>query len=154
MDLSNLKAPEPNKKKARRRGRGLGSGNGRHCGRGRKGQKSRSGYTVKPYFEGGQMPLQRRLPKFGFNNPFRTEYVPLNIFVIDAFIEKGKLESTITLEDLVEADLIRKGEKAKLLGEGELSQSIDIEVHAASKSARKKVEDSGGSITEIQRRRS
>lgn len=149
MDLSNLKAPEPNKKKAKRRGRGLGSGNGRHCGRGRKGQKSRSGYRVKPYFEGGQMPLQRRLPKFGFNNPFRTEYVALNIFVVDAFIEKGKLETTITIEDLIEAGLLRKGEKIKLLGEGELSQQIDIEVHAASKSASKKVEDAGGSITTV-----
>jgi large subunit ribosomal protein L15 len=147
MDLSNLKAPEPNKKKAKRRGRGLGSGNGRHCGRGRKGQKSRSGYTYRPYFEGGQMPLQRRLPKFGFNNPFRTEYIALNIFVVDAFIEKGKLDATITLEDLIEAGLLRKGENIKLLGEGELSQEIDIEVHAASKSAREKVEQSGGSIT-------
>jgi large subunit ribosomal protein L15 len=147
MDLSNLKAPEPNKKKARRRGRGLGSGNGRHCGRGRKGQKSRSGYTVKPYFEGGQMPLQRRLPKFGFNNPFRTEYVALNILVVDAFIEKGKLDTTITLDDLKEAGVISNGEKVKLLGEGELSQKIDIEVHAASQSARKKVEDSGGTLT-------
>ena len=152
MDLSNLKAPEPNKKNAKRRGRGLGSGNGRHCGRGRKGQKSRSGYRVKPYFEGGQMPLQRRLPKFGFNNPFRTEYIALNIFVVDAFIEEelridetyfpGEDDENVT--NCISWD--SRDNEGDLVPEG---TEIDIEVHAASKSARKKVEDAGGSITTV-----
>jgi len=149
MDLSNLKAPKPNQKNKKRVGRGVGSGTGRKSGRGQKGQKSISGYTHKPHFEGGQMPLQRRIPKFGFKNHFRTEYKALNLEVVDDFIERGKLETTITLDDLRNAGLVGKQELVKLLGRGEIDKKIDIEVHAYSKSAGEKVEKAGGTITTI-----
>ncbi|MFH5834199.1 50S ribosomal protein L15 [Halalkalibaculum sp. DA3122] len=151
MDLSNLKAPEPNKKNRKRIGRGQGSGHGGHTvGRGHKGQKSRTGYKQKNWFEGGQMPLQRRVPKWGFNNPFRTEYEALNVDTLDGFIGLGKLEETITVEDLRAAGIIGKGELVKLLGRGEIETSVDIEVHAASKSAREKIEKAGGSVTIVE----
>lgn len=150
MDLSNLKAPKPNKKKAKRIGRGQGSGYGGHTvGKGHKGQKSRSGYKEKFWFEGGQMPLQRRVPKWGFKNPFRTEYVPINTGTIQLFIEAGKLDKEISLSDLRETGLVGKGDLVKLLGDGEIETSIQIEVHKASNSAQQKVEDAGGSITFI-----
>lgn len=148
MDLSNLNAPEPNKKKAKRIGRGQGSGRGGHTvGKGHNGQRSRSGFKEKFWFEGGQMPLQRKIPKWGFNNKFRKEYVAVNTGTIQLFVEHGKLEETITLEDLRNAGLAGKNDLVKLLGDGEIESSIDIEVHNASKSAQEKVEDAGGSIT-------
>lgn len=148
MDLSNLKAPEPNKKKAKRIGRGQGSGRGSHTvGKGHNGQRARSGFKERFWFEGGQMPLQRRVPKWGFNNRFRKEYVAINVGTIDLFLEAGKLEdSSISLKDLVEAGLAGKGDLVKLLGDGDIETSITIEVHKASKSAQKKVEDAGGNI--------
>lgn len=147
MDLSNLNAPKPNKKKAKRIGRGQGSGYGGHTvGKGHNGQRSRSGFKEKFWFEGGQMPLQRRIPKWGFNNNFRTEYVPVNTGTIQLFVEAGKLEETISLEDLRNAGLAGKNDLVKLLGDGEIEASIEIEVHKASKSAQKKVEDAGGTI--------
>ncbi len=148
MDLSNLKAPEPNKKKAKRIGRGQGSGRGGHTvGKGHNGQRSRSGFKEKFWFEGGQMPLQRRIPKWGFTNNFRTEYVAVNTGTIQLFIEHDKLEGKITLSDLHNAGLIGKGDLVKLLGDGDIEASIEIEVHKASESAQKKVEEAGGSIT-------
>ncbi len=148
MDLSNLKAPEPNKKSKKRIGRGQGSGRGGHTvGRGHNGQRSRSGYKEKFWFEGGQMPLQRKVPKWGFNSPFRTEYVAINTGTIQLFIEAGKLDKTITIPDLQNAGLIGKNDLVKLLGDGEIEATVEIEVHNASKSAKKKVEDAGGSIT-------
>ncbi|MTI89398.1 MAG: 50S ribosomal protein L15 [Balneolaceae bacterium] len=147
MDLSNLKAPAPNQKNTKRVGRGQGSGRGEQSGRGHNGQKSRSGYKRRPWFEGGQMPLQRRIPKFGFTNINRSEYRPINVHTIGEFIEAGKLETTITLEDLVNAGLAGKNDKVKLLARGELDQKIEIEVHAASKSAQEKVENAGGTLT-------
>ncbi len=148
MDLSNLNAPEPNKKKAKRIGRGQGSGRGGHTvGKGHNGQRSRSGFKEKFWFEGGQMPLQRRIPKWGFNNYFRTEYVAVNTGTIQLFIEHGKLEKEITLDDLRNAGLAGKNDLVKLLGDGEIEESIDIQVHKASKSAQEKVEEAGGSIT-------
>jgi large subunit ribosomal protein L15 len=148
MDLSNLKAPEPNKKKAKRIGRGQGSGRGGHTvGKGHNGQRSRSGFKEKFWFEGGQMPLQRIIPKWGFTNNFRTEYVAVNTGTIQLFVEHGKLEKKITISDLREAGLIGKGDLVKLLGDGEIEASIDIEVHNASKSAEQKVEEAGGKIT-------
>lgn len=148
MDLSNLKAPEPNKKKAKRIGRGQGSGRGSHTvGKGHNGQRARSGFKERFWFEGGQMPLQRRVPKWGFNNRFRKEYVAVNVGTIDLFLEAGKLEdNSISLDDLIEAGLAGKGDLVKLLGDGDIETSINIEVHKASKSAQKKVEDAGGSI--------
>jgi len=149
MDLSNLQAPIPNRKKARRKGRGQGSGRGEQSGRGHKGQKSNSGYTYKPYFEGGQMPLQRRIPKFGFKNPFRSEYQVVNVNDLQGFIKSGKLGETITIEDLRNAGLVGKKEKIKLLGDGDIDKKVDIEVHAYSKSAGEKIEKAGGSITVV-----
>lgn len=151
MDLSNLKAPKPNKKAKKRIGRGQGSGHGGHTvGRGHKGQKSRTGYKRKFWFEGGQMPLQRRVPKWGFKNPFRTEYEVLNVDTLDGFIGLGKLEEKVSINDLRQAGIIGKGDVVKLLGRGEIETSVDIEVHAASKSAKKKIEDAGGSVTIVE----
>lgn len=148
MDLSNLNAPEPNQKKAKRIGRGQGSGRGGHTvGRGHNGQRSRSGFKEKFWFEGGQMPLQRKVPKWGFNNIFRTEYVAVNTGTIQLFIEHERLDKTITLDDLRNVGLAGKGDLVKLLGDGDIEASVEIEVHDASDSAQKKVEDAGGSIS-------
>lgn len=146
MELHNLKAPAENKKNRKRVGRGEGSGSAGTAGRGHNGQKSRSGYKERPWFEGGQMPLQRRIPKFGFSNPNRVENRAINIQKIAEFIEAGKLTDTITLKDLVEAGLAHKRDRVKLLGNGELGTKFSIEAHAASKSAAEKVEKAGGSI--------
>jgi len=149
MKLHNLKAPASHKKR-KRVGRGQGSGIGEQSGRGHNGQKSRSGSKVKAWFEGGQMPLQRRVPKFGFKNPFRTEYQALNIQKISEFLEAGKLGETITVSDLVNAGLADDKERIKLLGNGDIDKKISIEVHAYSASAKEKVEAAGGSVTVIQ----
>ncbi|MDR8394516.1 50S ribosomal protein L15 [Aliifodinibius sp. S!AR15-10] len=151
MDLSNLKAPKPNKKNKKRIGRGQGSGYGGHTvGKGHNGQKARSGHKEKFWFEGGQMPLQRRVPKFGFNNPFRTDYEALNVDTLDGFIGLGKLDKKVTISDLRSAGVIGKSDLVKLLGRGKIETKVDIEVHAASKSAKKKIEDAGGSVTIVE----
>ncbi|MDG5768305.1 50S ribosomal protein L15 [Balneolales bacterium ANBcel1] len=150
MKLHSLVSPEPNKKTRKRVGRGEGSGLGKQSGRGHKGQKSGSGYSKKRGFEGGQMPLQRRIPKFGFKNPFRTEYVALNLDAIAEFRENNKLGDAITIEELVKAGIIRKNEKVKVLGRGEVSDKITIEAHGFSKSAIDKIEKAGGSVTKIE----
>ena len=149
MDLSNLKAPIPNTKTGKRVGRGEGSGKGQESGRGMNGQKSRSGYSRRAWFEGGQMPLQRRIPKFGFKNPNRTEYRPVNLETIAAYIEAGKLADKVTLADFITAGLAHKNDLVKLLGSGEFKTKVEIEAHAASKSAIEKVEKAGGSLTLI-----
>ncbi len=149
MKLSNLKAPAPNKKNTKRVGRGEGSGKGQESGRGMNGAKSRSGYSRRPWFEGGQMPLQRRVPKFGFTNPNRVEYRPVNLEKIANYIEAGKLESTITINDLVDAGLVKKNQLVKVLGSGEFDTKIELEAHAASKSAADKIEKAGGTLTII-----
>ena len=151
MDLSNLKAPAPNQKSRKRVGRGEGSGLGQQSGRGHNGAKSRSGYKYRAWFEGGQMPLQRRVPKFGFKNPFRVEYRPINIQTVADYIEAGKLTTTITRENLVEAGLAHKNDRIKLLGRGDASAKFSIEVHAASKSAAEKVEKDGGTLTILEK---
>lgn len=149
MNLHELKAPSSNKKNRKRVGRGQGSGRGEQSGRGHNGQNSRSGSKTKPWFEGGQMPLQRRIPKFGFKNRFRKEYQPLNVVKIAEYLDAGKLSEKITIQDLVEQRLAHKNDLIKLLGNGDIDRKIEIEVHACSKSAREKVESAGGSITEI-----
>lgn len=149
MKLHNLKAPKENKKNRKRVGRGQGSGMGEQSGRGHNGQNSRSGGGVGAWFEGGQMPLQRRIPKFGFNNRFRTEYQALNVQKISDFIEAGKLSEDISLEDLVTAGIVHKNGRVKLLGSGEIDKKVNIEVHASSSSAIKKIEAAGGSVTII-----
>lgn len=147
MNLSNLKAPEPNLKNRKRVGRGQGSGQGEQSGRGHNGQRSRSGFKERFWFEGGQMPLQRRIPKFGFTSPFKDEYTCVNVDTINALIEEGKLDNKITHEDLRDAGLAGKDDKVKLLGRGEIEQETQIEVNACSKSAKEKVENAGGSVT-------
>lgn len=149
MKLHNLKAPEENKKTRKRVGRGQGSGMGEQSGRGHNGQNSRSGGGVGAWFEGGQMPLQRRIPKFGFNNRFRTEYQALNVQKVSDFVEAGKLSEDISLEDLVNTGIVHKNGKVKLLGSGEIGKKVNIEVHASSESAKEKVEAAGGSVTII-----
>lgn len=149
MKLHNLKAPANNKKTRKRVGRGQGSGIGEQSGRGHNGQNSRSGSKRRPWFEGGQMPLQRRIPKFGFTNHFRTECQALNVGKVANFIEAGKLSENITLQDLVDVNLVKKNKLVKLLGDGELDKKISIEVHKCSESAKDIVEKAGGTVTVI-----
>ncbi len=149
MDLSSLKAPSPNNKNRKRVGRGEGSGKGQESGRGMNGAKSRSGYSRRPWFEGGQMPLQRRVPKFGFKNPNRVEYRPINLQTIAEYIEAGKLTDKITATELVGAGLAKKNDLIKILGNGDLESKIEIEAHGASKAAIEKVEKAGGTLTII-----
>src|SRR5690625_5162581 len=146
MKLHNLKAPATNKKKRKRLGRGQGSGTGEQSGRGHNGQKSRSGSKGRPWFEGGQMPLQRRIPKCGLNNSFRADYKAGTIQKLLDFIEAGKLTEDVKLSDLVETGIVYKNDLVKILGEGELSTALQIEAHAVSNSAKKKIEDAGGSV--------
>ncbi len=146
MNLSNLKAPEPNKKNRKRVGRGQGSGRGEQSGRGHNGQRSRSGFKNRFWFEGGQMPLQRRIPKFGFTNPFSKKYICLNLDTVDSLLDEEKLESPITQESLRDGGYIGKNDKVKLLGRGEIEQKVEIAVDACSEAAKQKVEDAGGSV--------
>lgn len=149
MKLHELKAPAANKKNRKRVGRGQGSGTGEQSGRGHNGQKSRSGGKVKAGFEGGQMPLQRRIPKFGFKNRFRKEYQSLNIQNVLNFVEAGRLGEDITVSDLVSAGILHKNSFVKLLGTGDIDKKVNIEVHACSASAKEKIESAGGSVTII-----
>jgi len=150
MKLHNLVAPEPNRKTRKRVGRGEGSGLGQQSGRGHKGQKSRSGYSYKQGFEGGQMPLQRRVPKFGFKNPFRVSYKAVNLDTIQALITDGHFGDTITLKDFNKVGLVGKKDLVKVLGRGtEFSAKITIEANAFSKSAVLAIEKAGGSTKKI-----
>ncbi len=149
MKLHSLKAPAENKRNRKRVGRGQGSGMGEQSGRGHNGQKSRSGAKVKAWFEGGQMPLQRRIPKFGFKNPFRTEYQAINIQKLADFIEAGRLPDSVTVQNLIDEGLVHKNRKVKLLGSGEIDKKVTVEAHACSKSAKEKIEKAGGSVTII-----
>ena len=140
MDLSNLHPAKDSRKNKRRVGRGPGSGRGKTSGRGTKGQKSGSGYSRKIGFEGGQMPLVRRVPKRGFTNIFRTEYSEVNL----DRLEKIK-KATINLEDLVAAGLIKNtSENIKVLGRGEITGAKTVYAHKFTRSAQKKIEDAGG----------
>jgi len=136
--------PYPNSKKKKVRvGRGEGSGAGKTSGRGQKGQKSRTGYSKKIGFEGGQMPLYKRIPKRGFKNPFKKEFKTINLFML----EKKGLQGDITIQTLVENKLIKDSNvQVKLLGTGEISNPINIQVHAASQSAIEKIEAKGGKV--------
>src|SRR5919197_5232406 len=149
MKLSEL-ADRPGARKARRRvGRGIGSGKGKTAGRGVKGQKARSGVAVKG-FEGGQMPLHRRLPKRGFNKPFRKELNEINLGRIQQAIDAGKLDPAATVDSdaLVKAGILRRAKDGvRLLGDGELKAKVAFAVAGASKSAVAAVEKAGGSVT-------
>ena len=144
MKLHNLEAPITNRKTRKRVGRGEGSGLGKQSGRGHKGQKSGSGYSKTLGFEGGQMPLQRRIPKFGFKNPFRVEYVPVNIGRLQELVDAGRLGDTITVEDLIAAGVVKKNVRVKILGNGELTKALTITAHAFSKSAEEAISKAGG----------
>ena len=139
MNLSNLRAPKKANTNRKRVGRGMGSGMGKTSTRGHKGQRSRSGSRMMRGFEGGQMPLHRRLPKRGFTNIFRTEYTILNL---DRLAQLG--ESDVTLDTLVKAGLAKNGELVKVLGDGELKKKINVQAHKFSKSAQEKITKAGG----------
>ena len=153
MKLSNLKPADGSTRNRKRIGRGVGSGYGGHSStRGDKGAKSRSGASIPAWFEGGQMPLQRRIPKFGFKNPFSTQYRAINVARLVRLIEDGALDpaAPVTVEALVGAGVARKGELVKILGAGELSQALNVTAHAFSESARSKIEAAGGSATVLE----
>ncbi|MGH7873539.1 MAG: 50S ribosomal protein L15 [Candidatus Binatia bacterium] len=141
MKLDDLKPASGSNKKRKRVGRGDGSGHGKTSCRGHKGQGARSGGNTKPGFEGGQMPLQRRLPKRGFHNPFRIELAVVNLAQLEPF----SAGSEITPESLAEHGLINgKGRQVKILGEGSLSKALTIKAHGFSSSAKEKIEAAGG----------
>lgn len=146
--LSNLKYAPGARKKRKRIGRGEGSGHGGTATKGMNGQLSRSGAKKKAWFEGGQMPLQRRVPKFGFTNIFRTEYQIINCNTLQRLADDKKIKSdTLKLEDLKKLGLISTTKKpVKLLGKGELKSKLNLEVNACSNSAKEKVESAGGTI--------
>ena len=148
IGLNNLRAPEGATHKKKRLGRGQGSGLGKTSGRGNKGQKSRSGYSRKRGFEGGQMPLHRRLPKRGFTNIFKREWAEVNLSRLEEVFEAG---TVVTPEALVEKGLVRKTLKGSIavLGKGDLSKSLTISAHRFSESAKKKIESAGGKVEVI-----
>lgn len=149
--LSNLHYAEGSRKKRKRVGRGQGSGHGGTSTRGHKGQHSRSGAKFRAWFEGGQMPLQRRVPKFGFKNINRVEYVTINLDDLQNFIDKGKIsESKINKEYLLKNSLIKgKNKPLKILGNGELKSKLEITADAFSKSAKEKIEKGGGKAVTV-----
>lgn len=146
MDLHTLKPAEGSVKKKTRIARGQGSGKGGTSTRGHKGAKSRSGYKKKRNFEGGQMPLQMRLPKRGFKNPNRKSYIPLNLDYLQAFSEKYNV-TEITPEVLNKNGVVKKSDLIKILGRGELGVALKITAHAASETAVKAIEAAGGAVT-------
>jgi large subunit ribosomal protein L15 len=144
LTLANLSPQEGSRKQKKRVGRGPGSGHGKTSGRGHKGAKARSGYQSKPGFEGGQMPLQRRLPKRGFNNIFRKDYEIIGLGQLEVF-EAGQEVST---ETLVAAGLAKAGNGVKILANGEISKALTVRVEKVSGSARELIEKAGGSVVE------
>lgn len=148
MDLSNLKPAEGSVKKGKRIGRGQGSGKGGTSTRGHKGQKSRSGYSKKLGFEGGQMPLQRRVPKYGFRNINRKEFKGININTLQLLAEKRNLKK-INIDTLIDAGLVSKNTLVKILGNGELTLKLEVEAHAFSKSAKEAIEAREGTAVKI-----
>ena len=148
MNLSTLKPAQGSVKKNKRLGRGAGSGKGGTSTRGHKGAQSRSGYSAKKGFEGGQMPLQRRLPKFGFKNINRVEYHGINLDVLQGLAERKKLAS-VDVEILVANGLAAKKDLVKILGRGELKVKLDVKAHAFSASAKAAIEAQGGTTSTL-----
>jgi len=148
MDLSNLKPAAGSTKTCKRIGRGQGSGRGGTSTKGHKGQKSRSGYSKKVGFEGGQMPLQRRVPKFGFKNINRKEYKAINVAVLQALAEKLNV-TTIDREVLINAGMVSKNEMIKVLGDGTLTAKLEVKAHAFSKSAQAAIEAVEGTVVKL-----
>ena len=148
MNLSNLKPAEGSTKTRKRIGRGPGSGLGGTSTRGHKGAKSRSGYSKKIGFEGGQMPIQRRLPKFGFKNINRVEYKAINIATLQLMAESQNL-TKIGVYELIEAGFISSSQMVKILGNGSLTVKLDVEAHAFSKSAEAAIQAVGGTVVKL-----
>jgi large subunit ribosomal protein L15 len=149
MKLSTLRPAEGSlKNNGKRKGRGQGSGKGGTSTKGHKGAQSRSGYSQKFGFEGGQMPLQRRVPKFGFKNINRIEFHGINLDAIQKLVELKKL-AVVDIEALIANGLAHKNDKIKILGRGELKAKVDIKVHAFSATAKAAIESKGGSATTI-----
>lgn len=144
MRLHELSPAKGSKRARKRVGRGPGSGIGKTSGRGEKGQKSRSGHSHRDGFEGGQMPLIRRVPKRGFTNIFKTEYAVVNLSQL------AELEGDITPESLAEVGLVRSGKPVKVLGDGEIGKALKVTANKFSKSARSKIEAAGGTCEELQ----
>jgi large subunit ribosomal protein L15 len=150
MKLHELSPAKGSKHARKRLGRGPGSGTGKTAGRGEKGQKSRSGHTQRPGFEGGQMPLVRRVPKRGFTNIWRTEYTVVNLSQLEKLDPAATPGGEVTPEALVARGLARRGRPVKVLGVGEVGRALKIKAHRFSKSARAKIEAAGGSCEELQ----
>jgi large subunit ribosomal protein L15 len=146
MSLHNLRPAKGSTHKEKRIGRGEGSGRGGTSTRGHKGAQSRSGYSRKKGFEGGQMPLQRRVPKYGFNNRSRVEYKAINLSTLQSLIEKINV-TDITISTLTEAGLMSKNDRIKILGNGSLTSAINVTAHAFSKSAIAAIEANKGTAT-------
>ena len=147
MELHEIKRPQIKKHK-KRLGKGQGTGQGGTAGKGHKGQKARSGGNIPAWFEGGQMPLQRRVPKFGFKNINRKEYKGINIGTLQTLAEKRKLTS-IDRETLIDAGLVRKNDRVKILGNGTLTMKLEVKAHAFSASAVKAIEEQQGTAVKI-----
>lgn len=148
MKLNTLKPAEGSVKSKKRIGRGQGSGKGGTSTRGHKGAKSRSGYSSKRGFEGGQMPLQRRVPKFGFNNPNRVEYKAINLDTIQTLVDNTKAKE-VDVKLIVANGLASKNDLIKILGKGELKSKVDVTAHAFSATASKAIEAAGGKVTQL-----
>ena len=148
MELNNLKPAKGATHHDKRVGRGAGSGHGGYSTRGLKGAKSRSGYSRKLGFEGGQMPLQRRLPKFGFKNLKRVEFKPINLSTLEELAAKKEL-SAINVETLIAAGFISSNDKVKILGNGSVTKSLTVTAHAFSKSAEAAIAAAGGSVEKL-----
>jgi large subunit ribosomal protein L15 len=149
LSLNNLKPTKGSTHKKKRVGRGPGSGLGKTAGRGHKGQKSRSGYSSRPGFEGGQMPLQRRLPKRGFTNIFKKQWIEISLAKLDANFNSG---DDVTPEILHERGLIKKAKHdLVILGNGDVTKTLNISAHRFTKAAKEKIEKAGGSANEIVR---
>lgn len=150
MDLSNLRPAKGSVQSNNKRvGRGEGSGKGGTATRGHKGAKSRSGYSRKVGFEGGQMPLQRRVPKFGFTNINRKDYQGINLDTLQGLVDNGRIKDTVDMQVLVENGLARKNELVKILGRGELKATLKISVHKFTASAKEAIEAAGGEVVTL-----
>ena len=151
MELHNLKPAKGAIKGTKRVGRGEGSKKGGTSTRGHNGQKSRSGYSKKIGFEGGQQPLQRRVPKFGFTNPNRVEYNGVNLDTIQALVDSKKLKGKVVKQDLIDNGLVQKTDLVKILGRGDLTAKLDITVNAFSATAIAAIEKAGGTATVLEK---
>ena len=148
MDLSNIKPAPHSTKSKTRKGRGQGSGKGGSAGRGKEGMKSRSGYSRKLGFEGGQMPLFRRVPKYGFQNINRKAYKVVNLETLEKLAQEKNLEK-IDLEKIYNNGLVKKGNLVKILGKGELTRKLEVHAHAFSSSAKKAIESLEGTAVKL-----